>query len=105
MNEAPGTAGVWIDGRVWTPDELTFREKREIRAQANAIALPGEEAGEIELVCAMVTVVKRRTDPAYTIEQALDLKAEDLEPPADVPAGDPTTGGGTGTPAFSSISA
>ena len=75
---------VCIDGQLYTFDDLTFAEQREARDAARRLAPDGDpdEAGVMDVLPAFVWVVRKRTEPDYTLEQALDLKPSDLEPPA-----------------------
>lgn len=75
-------------------DLLTLRELHEIRKLAGA---PLEElmAGEDQALglAAIVCVVARRTDPAFTLDQAWDMRLHDLEM---VTADPEAKGGGNG---------
>lgn len=82
------TEGIYIDGAVYTNDDLTYREQRQVRVFIQELAPDGDvdEAGEADVVPAFVCVVKRRAEPAFTLEQALDLKPTDLvAPPTKAP--------------------
>lgn len=83
--------GLWVDGEHVTLDDLTFGEQHRMRKYAKELAGTDdiEDAGEIDLIPAMVCVVKQRTDKDFTLEQALEVKPKDLEPPKDV--SDPPT--------------
>lgn len=76
-------SALWIDGQAYTMDDLTFREQRQFRDFVRELAPGGDpdEAGEADIVPAMIVVVKRRTDEAFTLEQALDFKPGDVERP------------------------
>lgn len=75
--------GLFIDGTVYTVDDLSYREQRKMRELARELAPDGEldAAGEIDLIPAMVCVLRRRTEPSFSLEQALDVKPKDLEQP------------------------
>ena len=66
-----------IDGQSYTADDLTFREQRELRTQIRELlgdpAANVDDAAVMDFIPALVYVIKRRTDPKYTIDQALDL--------------------------------
>jgi hypothetical protein len=96
-------AGITIDGEKYTMDDLTFRERREVRKLTRVVAedpdLDLEDAVLDELLVAFATVVKQRTDPAYTLDDALDLKVADIvqrgeaaDPPPAAPARKPRAG-------------
>jgi hypothetical protein len=71
-----------VDGERHTLDDLTFSELREYRAHVRELA--GDEdlnpmfADPMDRYPVMYWLFKRRTDDAYTLEQALDLKMGDL---------------------------
>lgn len=101
---APDTnAGIWIDGETVAVDDLSFKERRQMRAYALELAGgDDEEMLEDDLLVGMICVVKQRTNPDFTLEQATEVKPKDLVPPADPP----TTGAaGTGRQKRSSTSA
>lgn len=78
-----------IDGDAHTMDDLTFRERKEVRRLARE--LDGNPAAELDdimvddLLVAMVTVIKRRASPEYTTDEAMDIRPADI-----VPGEDPT---------------
>ena len=76
-------------------DSMTLRELHEVRKLAGA---PLEElmVGEDQALglAAIACVVKRRTDPAFTLDDAWELHLGDLE----LVAPDPTTGGNGAKP-------
>ena len=77
--------GLWIDGVAYTISDLTYREQRTLRDLVRSLApdnLDPADAPDADYVPAIITVIKQRTDPAFTIDQALDFKPSDLEPPA-----------------------
>ncbi len=75
--------GIYFDGALASVNQLSYREQRVMRDLAQSLAPNGDiaEASEADLVPAMYTVLKRRTEPNYSLEEALDLKPADLEPP------------------------
>lgn len=95
--------GYYIDGKPYTVDDLTFRERRELRKTlAELLGVNLDEplveggmprsvvpmvlwANEEDLVPVLVWTIKRRTDPEYAIDTALSLKGGDLEAPTDPP--------------------
>lgn len=93
---------LWVDGEPITTDVLKQSEKQEVWRVIDRLH-EGEQrfdyrlnageggmrpfvartdADETDLKAATVFVVKRRTDPEYTIEQALDLTDADLTKPS-----------------------
>jgi hypothetical protein len=80
---------IYIDGKHYSPEDLTFREQREMRKVYREImedpAADIDDAAFMDLLPAMTVVLKRRDDPEYTVEQALDIKAKDLLPPEEAP--------------------
>lgn len=84
MTDDVTDGGLYIDGDFHSLATLSFREQREMRDQIKHLAPDGDvdAAGEMDILPALIYVVKRRTDPAFTIEQALDAKLADLTPPA-----------------------
>ena len=85
QDEAPDGA-LWIDGQPHTLDELTYREQRQLRTFVKELSdepVEGvEDVVEVDLIPAFITVIKQRTDPGFTLDQALDFKSSDLEAPA-----------------------
>lgn len=73
-----------VDGRFWTIEDLTFRERRELRSLIrDALENPHAEIRDVvddaDIVPQLVFLIKRRADPEYTLEQALDLSEAELE--------------------------
>lgn len=73
-----------VDGKGYSVDDLTFREQRELRKLVRELVDdPTAELVESDLmdvVPVAVFLVRRRGDDTYTLEQALDLKWDDLHP-------------------------
>lgn len=73
---------ILIDGEKYTMDDLTFRERREVRRLTREVAedpeLDLEDAILDELLVAFATVVKQRANPEYTLDEAMDLKLTDI---------------------------
>lgn len=65
-------------------DELTFREQREVRGLIRELTGDGGmevvEAANMDFIPAIVTVVRRRGDANYSLDQALEEHAEIVEP-------------------------
>ena len=78
-------ATIYIDGTGYDIDDLTFREQREFRNLFRDLvedpnADPGQGAG-CDIMPVLAYIVRRRDDPEYTLERALDLKVADLLKP------------------------
>lgn len=109
----PREQAIVIDGVVHTLDDLTFREQHALRnavreLSGDATQLPGD-AAFMDFLPALAYVIKRRTEPAYTLDQALDLVESDVLAERPTPAADAassstakaTRRGGSGTRATS----
>jgi len=87
-------ATIHIEGRGYSPDDLTFREQREMRTLYRELmgdpAADIAEAANMDFIPILAFIVRRRDDAAYTLEQALDMKIADLLEPED--DGPPTKG-------------
>lgn len=76
-----------VDGDSYTMDDLTFRERKEVRRLARE--LDGGADAELDdimvddLIVAMVTVIKRRANPDYTTAEAMDIRPADIVPGDD----------------------
>lgn len=78
----PRPAGVYINGEgPYEWEDLSFREQREVRKLTKSILDDPDDVGIMDVLPAFVTVIVKRDDPEFSIEQALDLKEGDLEPP------------------------
>jgi hypothetical protein len=81
-----------VDGKPFEYDDLTYREKREARRIVRELAddptLRWFQADPEDQGPAMIFVVRQRTDPAFTLDMALDSKDEDYWKP--VPEKRPT---------------
>lgn len=70
-----------LDGKPFSYDDLTYREKREARQVVRDLAenpdLRWFEADMEDQTPAIIFVARKRTDPAFTLDQALDAKDED----------------------------
>lgn len=73
-----------IDGQTYTMDDLTFRERKEVRRLARELdGSPDAELEDImvdDLIVAMVTAIKRRGNPEYTTDEAMDIRPTDIVP-------------------------
>lgn len=74
---------VFVDGVKVTVADLTFGEQVKLRKFIRDLSPDGDEdeASSAEMVPALVTVVKQRTEPEFTVENALALKEADLSGP------------------------
>lgn len=76
-----------VDGDSYTMDDLTFRERKEVRRLARE--LDGSADAELDdimvddLIVAMVTVIKRRANTDYTTDEAMDIRPSDIVPGED----------------------
>lgn len=81
---------IYIEGAGYDLDDLTFREQRELRTvYRQLVEDPDAEVGEAagcDLFPVLAYMVRRRDNPEYTLEQALDLKMADLVAPPTKPA-------------------
>ena len=89
---------VVVDGQAYTVDDLDFAEQLELRDLCRETSgYPDAQPGQVTLVeflPSLVTVLHRRTDPSYTLEQATKLRWSDIlrdETPAA--EGDPQPAG------------
>lgn len=82
MPDDDGSA-LFIDGEKVTMSDLTFREQREMRDHIRTLSPENDpdNAAEADIVPALIAVYKKRADPEFTLEQALDFKPGDLEAP------------------------
>lgn len=75
---------VVVEGITLDLDDFTFREMRELRRVIKEHILESDEDVNVEdlapaeFLPAAIYVLKKRDDPSYTIEQALDLKFRDV---------------------------
>lgn len=85
-----------IDGETFKTDDLdlTFREKKEVRKTIRELMDDPEadmsEALMDDVWLATIYVIKRRSSPDFTLEDAMDLKLNDFLKPVEP---DPPTGG------------
>ena len=82
---ADENAVIHIEGKGYSPDDLTFREQREMRKLYRDLIEDSQadiaEAANMDFVPILVYLVRRRDEPEYTLEQALDLRITDLLAP------------------------
>lgn len=82
--ETPPEQEIVVDGEPVELDDLTFREQRELRQ--TIAGMTGKPINEIELdmvdlmdfLPTLAWIIKRRTDPDYSMESALELKQKDM---------------------------
>ncbi len=84
-DEAPMEQYIEVDGVEVDMEDFSFREQREVRRLVyEEIALerdrekPWEEQMFNDIYPAVICVYKQRSDKAYTLDQALDVKARDV---------------------------
>lgn len=93
----PEADGFVIDGVTYSPDDLTFREQREMRKliREELAENPDADIDDMALadvVPAFVYVVKKRDNPDLTLDDVLDMKLSDFIPDADGEAAETPTG-------------
>lgn len=77
------TANIWVEGEGYSFDDLTFRERKEIsRIIRDDLNGNPDDPEDSDFLPAVVTVIKRRNDKAFSVEAALDLKPSDLVKPS-----------------------
>lgn len=84
----PEDMEIVVDGEVLDSDALSFREQREVRAlvRNELIGDPDADLDDMALVDflpALIYVYKKRDDPSYTLDQALDLRMSDVMRPVE----------------------
>jgi hypothetical protein len=72
-----------VNGKVYDPNTLTFREQREIKRIVRDELFDGEMPDEDDLgiadtMPALALVMVRRDNPDYTLDDALDLVLQDV---------------------------
>lgn len=72
-----------IDGQAYAVEDLSFREQRTMRDIVRGLAPENDpdQAAEADIIPALITVIKRREQPDYRVEDALEFKPSDLRPP------------------------
>lgn len=79
--------GLYINGSPLDEDDLTFREKREMR-RVILTDLMGDPQGDItnaytdDFLLAMLYIILKRDKPDMTLEDAMDLRLADFRKPA-----------------------
>lgn len=85
-----GPLTITVDGEKFTMDDLTFRERKAVRSIARELdGDPDVAMDDVmfdDLVLAFATVCKRRANPEFSLDDALDLKFTDLSAGAAKPA-------------------
>lgn len=74
-------AAIWVDGEPFQFDDFTFRERKLISTFITDFGGNAEDPVDEDFLPACVAVIKRRKDPNYDAQQALDLKPADLVKP------------------------
>lgn len=92
-----------VDGQIVDEADFSFKELRQIRALCRDELWEDEEGeyswnkvSEFDAAIATIVVFKRRTDPTYTLDQALELKPEEVLIDEDEPV-PPTKVGSRGS--------
>lgn len=88
-----GDLTIYVDGAPVSIDDMTFRERREVRALARELNEDpdSDDINVDDAVMAMIVVAKRRKTPGYDVEQVLDERLTDY---LRVPPTSPTSSGG-----------
>lgn len=96
---------ITVNGQTFDTEDLTYGEQRAIRRlirneiwdEAQDGPFDWDEVGEFEILPATITVLMRREDPDFTVEQAMARNAMDIvgsadevPPTASPSASDPT---------------
>jgi hypothetical protein len=80
--------GLWIDGELYTVDDLTFKERRLMRTTVRELNSddPDFDMAFVDpindTIPVFVWIIKRRTNPDYSMDDVLSMKLSDLEAPA-----------------------
>jgi len=104
--EAAKPQGLFIDGDRYDLDgnDLSFKEQRELRKLVRELTGDPEinpaDAPMMDFLPALVTIIKRRDDPTFEVDTALELKWDDVirDLPED-PTPPPAKSGGRRTSA------
>lgn len=85
MPDQPTAQDILVDGEVIDLDDFTFRENREIQRLIREEILEDPDAlvdfdalSLNDFLPAAITVFKRRSNPDYSLESAMDLKIKDV---------------------------
>jgi len=82
---ASDDGSIYIEGKAYSPDDLSFREQREMRRlYRDLVEDPDADIGEaanMDFLPLLAFMIRRRDEPGYTLEQAFDLKISDLVAP------------------------
>lgn len=87
MAEVEDDGRITVLGVTANAEQLTFRERRAAREIADEVAV-ADEADQDDMLIGIITVLARRTEPEFTVEQAMDMTPEQLlppKPPEDAP--------------------
>lgn len=82
MSDTEQTISIDINGRTFTPDELTFAEQRKLRAKVRELMGDPKasvaESDMMDFVPAFVWLVMLRDDPDITFEEVDEMKPADI---------------------------
>lgn len=71
-----------VDGEPVELDDLSFKEQRELRDVIRGLTgnadVDLDDVDVMDFLPAVVFVFKKRDDPSYTLDQALELKSKDV---------------------------
>lgn len=108
--DEPTGVAIVVDGQEVTIDDLTFKEQRQVRTLIRELnddaTLETDDATLMDLLPALVTVIKQRSDAGYSMDQALEMRPTDVLQEQSARPTKPakttrSTGGRTGTRATS----
>jgi hypothetical protein len=79
----PDQGDLRICGKVYDSNDMTFREEREVRAIVREHLVPDpdvdfEDMAMGDILPAFCLVLRRRDDPEFTLDDALELKQRDV---------------------------
>lgn len=82
--------GIWIDGEQYFDEDLTYREQHEVRRivrewNSDVEDFELDDAAPVDLIPAIYCVIKRRSEPGFTSDMALDIKPSDHQKPKAQP--------------------
>lgn len=95
MADGPEELRIHVEGETYELNDLSFKERKEVRRLARVAADdPDAELEDLEmdyLIVAFITVCKNRTDPAFDIEDAMEMKLTDVAVPVPADPPEPAT--------------
>lgn len=86
---------IYVEEYSFDLEDLTYGERREIKRIAKteifdeAVDESWTDMNEDDIMPAIITVLMRRHDPKYTLQQALELRPEQITTPPPTNGGSP----------------